>query len=61
MTFPSRPDLSTALRRGLFDADLTRRLLGEADRRRASRTSARALGKVGPPAGLSDAARPRTA
>ena len=59
MTFPFRPDLSTALRRGLFDADLTRRLLGEADRRRALRD--RALGKIGPSAGLSDAARPRTA
>ena len=51
MIFPFRPDLSTALRRGLFDADLTRLLLGEADRRRALRNDPRALGKVGPSAG----------
>ena len=61
MTFPSRPRLATAPRRGVFDADLARLLLGEADRRRALRDDARARGKAGLPAGLSDAAQPRTA
>ncbi len=61
MTFPFRPDLSTSLRRGLFDADLSRLVLGAADRRRALRNDPRARGKVGRSSGLAGVARTRMA